>query len=196
MTKMNKLDQAFWENKYKNHQTGWDIGYVSTPIKEYVDQLENKDLKILIPGAGNAYEAEYVWQKGFKNVFVLDIARQPLSNLKSRINFPEDQVLNLDFFEFDDRFDLILEQTFFCALNPSLRIDYSKKMFNLLNDDGKLVGLLFDFELTEKGPPFGGDKQEYLGYFSDYFKIKTLARAYNSIKPRRDRELFFIFEKK
>jgi len=66
-------ENKYWSKRYEENQTGWDIGYPSTPIKTYVDQLENKDLKILIPGAGNAYEAEYLWQQGFKNVHVLDI---------------------------------------------------------------------------------------------------------------------------
>ena len=69
-------------------------------------------------------------------------------------------------------------------------------MFDLLNKNGKLIGLLFDFELTKEGPPFGGSEDEYTNYFVKLFYIKTLEKAYNSIKPRQDRELFFIFEKR
>ena len=193
---MTKLNKNFWENRYHENKTGWDIGYISTPIKTYIDQLTKKDLKILIPGAGNSYEAEYLWKKGFKNVFVIDIANQPLSNLKKRLpKFPDKQLINKDFFELKNSFDLIIEQTFFCALEPSLRKSYSNKMKELLKDNGKIVGLLFDFELTKEGPPFGGSKDEYLNLFSPLFKIKTLEKSYNSIKPREDRELFFIFEK-
>jgi hypothetical protein len=32
--------------------------------------------------------------------------------------------------------------------------------------------------------------------FENDFHIKTLETAYNSIKPRKENELFFIFEKK
>lgn len=193
---MKRLNKNFWEQRYRENKTGWDIGYISTPIKKYIDQLTNKDLKILIPGAGNSYEAEYLWEKGFKNVFVIDIAEQPLKNLKNRLpKFPDKQLINIDFFELKDSFDLILEQTFFCALDPSLRKKYSNKMNKLLKKNGKIVGLLFDFELTNEGPPFGGSKNEYFNLFSTLFKIKTLEKSYNSIKPREDRELFFIFEK-
>lgn len=197
MTSMNKLNKDFWEERYRNNKTGWNIGYISTPIKDYIDQLTDKNLKILIPGAGNSYEAEYLWVNGFKNVYVVDIAEQPLINLKKRVtNFPNNQLIYNDFFEIKETFDLIIEQTFFCALNPGLRQNYAIKMAKLLKPKGKLVGLLFDFELTEEGPPFGGSKSEYLIYFSEFFKIKTFERSYNSIKPRQDRELFFIFEKK
>lgn len=195
--KMNKFDKSFWEHKYELNKTGWNIGYISTPIKEYIDQLTDKNLKILIPGAGNSYEAEYLWNKGFKNVFVVDIAEQPLINLKKRVlDFPNEQLLYSDFFDINNEFDLIIEQTFFCAIHPDLREKYASKTFDLLNKQGKLIGLLFDFELTEDGPPFGGSKNEYLNYFTKYYNVKTLERSYNSIKPRQDKELFFIFEKK
>lgn len=193
---MNKFDKNFWEERYRNNKTGWNIGYISTPIKTYIDQLTNKDIKILIPGAGNSYEAEYLWNNGFKNTFVVDIAKQPLINLKNRVpDFPENQLIHEDFFNVTDDFDLIIEQTFFCALDPILRKNYASKMYELLKENGKIAGLLFDFELTNDGPPFGGSKDEYLVYFSNLFNIIVLERAYNSIEPRMNRELFFIFEK-
>lgn len=194
---MMNLNKAFWDNKYTNEKLGWDIGYISTPLKSYIDQLADKNLKILIPGAGNGYEVEYLFNRGFTNIHVVDIARQPLVNLKNRIPlFPEDQLIHLNFFELrESNFDLILEQTFFCALDPGLREAYAIKMNDLLRENGKLSGLLFDFPLTGKGPPFGGNINEYKKLFIGHFKIKTLERAYNSIKPRNGNELFFIFEK-
>ncbi len=196
MMRMNNLNKEYWDEKYAKNSTGWNIGYISTPIQNYIDQLTNKKIKILIPGAGNSYEAEYLWNKGFKNLFVLDIAKQPLKNLKKRVpDIPDSHLIHKDFFDVEDTFDLIIEQTFFCALNPTLRQDYAIKMLNLLSKKGKLVGLFFDFELTEVGPPFGGNKEEYLKYFHEFFNIRILERAYNSIKPRMNRELFFIFEK-
>ena len=144
---MNKLDKSFWEKRYQNNQTGWDVGYIATPLKDYIDQLTNKEIKILIPGAGNSHEAEYLWNNGFKNIYVLDIAEHPLMNFKNRIpDFPESRLIHDDFFEIQNTFDLIVEHTFFCALNPDLREKYASKMHDLLNSNGKLIGLLFDFE--------------------------------------------------
>ena len=57
----NKFDTTFWEAKYTHKLTRWDIGYISTPLKLYFDQLTNKNISILIPGAGNGYEAEYLF---------------------------------------------------------------------------------------------------------------------------------------
>ena len=192
-----RFDKIYWESKYNTEATGWDIGYAATPLKDYFNQLTNKELKILIPGGGNCYEAEYLFEQGFENIFVIDIVEQPLKNLKARFpNFPDHQLIHDDFFNHQGKYDLIVEQTFFCALDPVLRQKYVDKMAGLLAEKGKLAGLLFDFELTEDGPPFGGSIDEYLQQFSEKFNIKKLERCYNSILPRAGRELFFIFEKK
>lgn len=190
------LNKAYWQKRYQENEIGWDVGGVTTPIKGFIDQLIDKDLKILIPGAGNAYEAEYLWKCGFKNIFVLDIVEEPLRNLKSRISdFPDEQLILGDFFDLKDSFDLILEQTFFCALKPSLRDAYAMQMSLLLKSNGNLVGVLFDFPLTEQGPPFGGDYETYFSLFNPIFAIKKLEACYNSIKPRAGKEFFILLEK-
>ena len=190
------MNKDFWEDRYQNNQTGWDVGKITTPLKEYIDQIENKELKILIPGAGNGYEFDYLIEKGFRNIVIVDLAKQPLENIKKRNPEFENNLIQGNFFDLELTFDLVLEQTFFCALSPELRTNYVTKMHSLLSTKGKISGLLFDFPLTEVGPPFGGSEKEYVSLFSDKFSIKTLKKAHNSIKPRKDKELFFIFEKK
>ena len=114
MSDMTDLSEAFWNEKYESNNTGWDIGSVSNPLKAYIDQLTNTNLKILIPGAGNAYEAEYLWHNGFKNVFVIDLSEKALQNLNQRIpDFPKAQMIQGNFFDLKMSFDLILEQTFY-----------------------------------------------------------------------------------
>lgn len=186
----------YWEKRYQRGEIDWDVGTITTPLKEYIDQLADKNLKILIPGAGNGYEFDYLIAKGFQNVFVIDIAKTPLNNIKKRQPKFATHLIHADFFTLENTFDLILEQTFFCALSPELRPQYVEKMATLLQPKGKLVGLLFNFPLTSAGPPFGGSKEEYRSLFATKFEIKILEQAYNSIKPRKNRELFFIFEVK
>jgi thiopurine S-methyltransferase len=190
----------FWGSRYDKGTTGWDIGYASPPITDYLDQIADKSLRILIPGAGNAYEAEYAWKLGFTNVFVLDVAAQPLKAFAQRVpDFPQDQLLQGDFFEHIGQYDLILEQTFFCSFPPlpETRSSYAEKQHSLLAPGGKLVGLWFNIPLTgdmEKRP-FGGTQAEYQGYFAPYFEIESFASATNSIAPRMGSELFGIFRK-
>lgn len=191
-----KYDKIYWDEQYKKGHTGWDIGYVCTPIKEYIDQLTDKSLKILIPGAGNAYEADYLLKKGFTNVYVLDFADEPIQNLLNRIpEFPESNLIKQDFFDHEGQYDLILEYTFFSSLHPTTRSEYVKKTFELLKYKGKLTGILFAIDFGKSIPPFGGNEKIYRELFNPKFTIKKIATSYNSIKPRANNELFIIFEK-
>jgi hypothetical protein len=188
-----ELNKDTWNNRYLTNDIGWDIGYVSTPIKEYIDQLEDKSIRILIPGCGNSYEAEYLHKNGFTNVFVIDLAQEALNNLQARIpDFPSNHMICGNFFEHEGKYDLILEQTFFCAINPSLREEYVARMKKLIDIDGKLVGLLFNDKLFSDRPPYGGKKSDYINLFSKYFNKVSMEKAYNSVAPRKDRELFIV----
>ena len=184
------LSEQFWNEHYLLTNTGWDIGHISTPLKEYFDQLESKEIRILIPGCGNAYEAEYLFKQGFKNVFIIDIAEEPIRLFKKRVpEFPDDHIIQGDLFTHVGEYDLIVEQTFFCAIDPSFRSRYAKKMSELLSSKGKLVGLLFAVHF-ENNPPFGGDLEEYNDVFKPYFRKIRIYPCYNSIEPRKDKELF------
>ena len=189
--------QQYWENRYQAHQTTWDAGGVTTPLRTYIDQLTDRAAKILIPGAGNGYEAEYLFTKGFTQVWVVDIAAAPLQNLATRCpDFPAVHLLHGDFFALDQTFDLILEQTFFCSFEPVHRPAYARTCARLLRPGGGLVGVLFDRPFTHEGPPFGGSREEYHPYFAPYFDFRHWATCYNSIPPRAGRELFMRLSKK
>lgn len=190
------LSEEFWDTRYKNKDTGWDLGEVSPPLKAYFDQLTNKNLKILIPGGGNSYEAEYLHQLGFKKVHVVDLSQTALNNISKRIPlFPTKHLIRKSFFHLEGAYDLIIEQTFFCAINPNLRPAYAAKASELLRTNGKIVGLLFDNPLNSDKPPFGGSKPEYMDYFKPYFDILIMDPTYNSMPSRKGEELFFKLRK-
>jgi thiopurine S-methyltransferase len=110
--------------------------------------------------------------------------------------FPKSNLILGDFFEHHSKYDLIIEQTFLCALDPSLSSNYVKHIAELLKPNGKLVGVLFTDPLNATKPPFGAKKEEYTALFEPYFKFKTFEVCNNSIKPREGRELFIQLIKK
>ena len=196
----NELEQ-YWSQRYIDQSTGWDLGAISEPLRHYIDQLEDKQVRILLPGAGNAYEAEYLHNAGFVNTYILDISEHPLRSFKERVpDFPSAHIVHGDFFELKDNFDLILEQTFFCSFPPvdNNRERYITKMHELLNPKGKLAGLWFNLpftgDLTKR--PFGCSKDEYLRLFSSHFNTKAFEEATNSVQDREGIEFFGIFERK
>lgn len=196
-TASEKFDDKYWNSRYETGQTGWDAGSVSTPIKEYIDQLNDRNLNILIPGCGNAYEAEYLLQKGFRNITLIDISEVLINKLKIKFESSDIKLIRSDFFEHTGRYDLILEQTFFCALDPVHRKNYAEKMKALLTNIGNLAGVLFYNDDTvskqnnqNEGPPFFGSTEEYKSLFAENFQIKIMEECYNSITPRKGKELF------
>jgi len=194
---MPDLSSEMWTLRYHNAQTGWDIGYASDPLKNYINTLTDKYLRILIPGGGSGYEAEHLWQNGFKNVHLLDFSQAPLQAFAQRnVDFPSPNLICGDFFLHNGTYDLIFEQTFFCAIDRSLRARYAEKMHQLLAPGGKLVGVLFNKEFEKDGPPFGGTEAEYRGYFEPYFHFHHFEDCYNSIAPRAGSEFFIELERK
>jgi methyl halide transferase len=166
------LSGEYWSKRFQNQDTPWDAGAPTPPLQDFIDGLTDKHLAILIPGCGHAYEAQYLLEKGFTNVTVLDIASEPLEVLRQKLEEKGLQnkinLVNEDFFAHTGQYDLILEQTFFCAL--------------------------FD-RFFEDGPPFGGSEDEYRIRFSPPFKIKTLEPCLNSHPKRAGTELFIEFRK-
>ncbi|HEX9513861.1 MAG TPA: methyltransferase [Puia sp.] len=198
----------YWDDRYLHQDTAWDMGEISPPLKAYFEQLSDKGISILIPGCGNSYEAAWLLKQGFTHITLIDISEWLVTKLREKFrdyaapspaaNAPlYSAPLNLiagDFFGLTGQYDLIIEQTFFCALDPSQRKEYVEKMGDLLHPGGKLAGLLFNREF-DGGPPFGGSGKEYRDLFEKRFSIRSLAPCYNSIKPRAGTELFLIAEK-
>lgn len=190
------LDENFWDAQWKSNTIGWDIGHVSPPITDLISNIHNKKASILIPGCGSAYEAEYLVEQGFENITLIDISESACNILKEKFNYkPQISVLHGDFFKLDHQFDIIIEQTFFCAILPQWRTKYLWKMHQLLKTDGLLMGLLFN-RTFEAGPPFGGNEEEYKNLFNSAFEIEKMEIAKNSIEPRKNSELQFVFKKK
>ena len=192
-----KHGKNYWENRYEDLSTGWDLGHPSLPLTTIIDTLLDKDIKILIPGAGNSYEAIYLIESGFTNVTVLDIASQPLESIKKQFELNNHiKTVQNDFFQHTGKYELILEQTFFCALEPRFRESYIEKCHDLLNENGHVKGVLFDFNSQRTEPPYTGNKEEYIKLFENKFDIIEMNRCQTSEDSRKGKELLINMKKK
>ena len=184
------LSAESWEERYRQGYTGWDLGRISGAMKVIIDRLAKKDARILVPGAGNGFEVAYLWEQGFRNTYLLDWAQSPLDNFAKKYpDFPKEQLLLQDFFDLRDQYDLILEQTFFCALHPSQREAYVKKMYELLKENGLLKGVLFSVPMYDKRPPYGGSISEYRVLFPPLLEIIRLEPCQFSEPDRMGKEV-------
>ena len=197
--KKNSLNNSFWNIRYQNNQTRWDLGEISNPIKIWFDNQENKKINILIPGAGKGHEVKYGFENGFGNIFYMDLSSCAADLFKEICPlFPKDQILTGDFFSLKKPlfFDVIIEQTFFCAIHPVLRPNYVEKTNEILKENGKIIGLLFNREFDTNGPPFGGTEKEYRGLFNSKFNFKKFENSLLSSLPRKEYEFWIELIKK
>lgn len=189
--------ESFWNTRWVSNETGWDMSQVSPPLKYFIDNIADKELRILIPGCGNAYEATYLLDNGFENVTLIDISSHLISSLRRRLAGGHIKIIHGNFFEHLGKYDLILEQTFFCAINPKLRGDYVKKAYELLSANGRIAGVMFNenFGFAEH-PPYLGSEKEYRNLFGHYFNTLKMEPCTISIQPRLGNELLVEFQKK
>ncbi|MDX1684706.1 MAG: hypothetical protein R3275_05670 [Saprospiraceae bacterium] len=185
----------FWESKWKENETPWDLGVSSPQLMDFcINNIENRTSKILIPGGGRAYELTTLHNAGFTNVWLCDWSKSAIEEAQ-KVNpaIPQDKFLVKDFFKLKMNFDYILEQTFFSAIPPSMREEYVEKTYKLLKErQGRIIALLFDIHFDHEGPPFGGSRKEYREIFSSRFTIERLEKAEKSVASRAGNECFLV----
>lgn len=189
---LNSDTSKYWEKRYRNKDTPWDLNEVHPALKELILPKIDRSDRILVPGAGFGHDAEWLWHEGFSNIYVCDWAPSALNQFKARLpQFPIEQLLLRDFFELNRAFDCIVEHTFFCALPPSRRQTYLETAGHLLERHcGRFLGILFGEELGRDNPPFGGREEEYEPLFQRQFNTVSLNEIDEQSSPRSVRELF------
>ena len=198
---LNTSMPEYWENSYQSGEMGWDLGK-PTPIFDNWIKTQKEPLSICILGAGNGWDALHFAEKGHE-VTAVDFAESAVLNMKMAAakRVLKLDVLHLDIFDLDKMFthsfDIVLEYTCFCAIDPDKRDNYIRIVNHILNQSGKFVGLLFpiDKELNDDGPPYGVDQDVTIKLFSKYFTLITKKIPTLSIERREGREIFVIFKK-
>ena len=201
---MNISDPEFWEEKYLLNETPWDTKTITPAIINAIDSSDNYKIGIL--GCGYSKDSILLAKKGH-SVYAIDFALKPIKYLneikkKEKIDtlFP----VKMDIFNLDKKylvfFDIIIEYTCFCAIDPNRREEYVESVSKILNKKGKLVALFFPTERKEadlkKGPPFCVDLEETLLMFKNNFNIIKIDNNPESIKPRKGFESLVMMDKK
>ena len=191
----------FWNQKYINNDDQWDIGSPTPIFIDWSKTLSNRK-KILIPGSGRGHDALYLGQKNH-DVYAIDFSCEAIKYLKlksKKLNIKVNAICE-DFFNLSNYYgtmDIILEYTFFCAINPKLRMKYIHETLKLLKDNGLFVGIFLplDKHLSEGGPPYGVNLDQTMDCFSEYYDIIECKKSELTIEPRFNNEVFTIMRKK
>ncbi len=193
---------TFWDNKYKTHESNWDMKSAN-PV--FIELLDNSDFlktgRTFIVSCDRGYDAVLTAKKDYAVTAIdfsstaIDFAKAQVNENTVKINF-----LNEDFFnlgkEYNGNFDLVYEYTTYCAFNPERRKEFAKKESSLLKKDVKLITVLFPVDDMEDGPPFRIEPIEFYKNFSQYLFLELSTKQINSVKPREGKEILQVYVKK
>jgi 2-polyprenyl-3-methyl-5-hydroxy-6-metoxy-1,4-benzoquinol methylase len=197
------LSPSDWNERYQRGDTPWDL---SGPTPEFQRLLDEGLLppkgKVLVPGGGRGHDAILFAERGFE-VDLVDFAPDALRAALEEASRHKAAVYAYcqNFFDLpslgyhQNSYDIVLEYTFFCAIDPAQRARYVKTVASLLKPKGWLVGLFFPLTIDKPGPPFQVSEAEVRELFGREFEL-TIEKPKKSVKPREGREFLGLFRKK
>ena len=188
-----------WQRHYEENDLGWDLGQVAPPFVKLWQEEKLPLGKVLVPGCGRGHEVVFMAENGF-DVTAIDFSSGAVTYLKNALKKRnlEGRILHQDFFSLDESHegvhDLVLEQTFFCAISPKQRRDYVLNVSRILKPGGILVGLFYHTD-EQGGPPYNTTREDIEMHFSKKFEIQELDKTSLSAEQRKDKEWLGILKK-
>jgi SAM-dependent methyltransferase len=188
-----------WQRHYEENDLGWDLGQVAPPFVKLWQEEKLPLGKVLVPGCGRGHEVVFLAENGF-DVTAIDFSSGAVTYLKNALKKRnlEGRILHQDFFSLDKShegvYDLVLEQTFFCAISPKQRRDYVLNVSRILKPGGILVGLFYHTD-EQGGPPYNTTREDIEMHFSKKFEIQELDKTSLSTEQRKDKEWLGILKK-
>lgn len=185
-----------WERAWEEGRTPWDAG-ASPPVLEAL--VRTGDLpsgRALVPGAGSGYDV-LTLAADDRRVVGLElspVAIERFESLRREAGVPADRarLTREDFFEWSptERFDLIWDYTFLCAIDPERRGDWAERMDELLAPGGELVTLIFPVHAgdPEQGPPYPLSPDLVRDLLEPRFEAAHLEPVQRSHPARQGRE--------
>lgn len=182
----------FWDQRYRNGITPWDAGQVPGALRRHMRDFP-PGARVLIPGCGSAYESYYLLENGF-DALAIDFSPPAVARAKSQVGRFADRVLEADFFafEFAERFDVMYERAFLCALPRKMWPAYAARSAELLKPGGIIAGFFF-FDVNPKGPPFGTSAQELEGLLGSRFECVQDEAVDDSLPVFQGRERWQVW---
>lgn len=190
----------YWNNIYNQPENpGWDLNQPAEAFKDMLPRIKLPKSRILVLGCGYGHDAALFAQAGhvvtavdFSNTAILE-AQKKYSHFQN-LNFERRDVFDLPH-EWNNCFDVVVEHTLFCAINPEKRPNLVRVWKRLLHEEGQLMGVFFTM-LKRYGPPYGATEQELRSLLMPHFQFLFWGRLRNSLPERLGKELFVLAKKR
>ncbi|KAF9426525.1 hypothetical protein BGZ94_006400 [Podila epigama] len=196
-----------WNELWSKSITPWDAGVPSPALIEVIEQKPIKDQipksgNVLVPGCGRGVDVFYL-SNPHRKVYGLDIspiAVQLCKDLQKEKGIPESQADFFvgDFFNFttpNEKYQLVYDYTFFCAIQPELRPAWARRMAEIISKDGILITLMFPIGTHTTGPPFAVSVDTYRGFLEPNFECLLIDDC-TSFEARAGKEKIGVWRRK
>ncbi|XP_072964228.1 probable thiol methyltransferase 2 [Typha angustifolia] len=186
-------DGEGWEKCWEKGLTPWDLGKPTPAVTHLVQSETLPKGRVLVPGCGTGYDVVTL-ASAERFVVGVDISEGAIMKAKKwSSSFPNANCLFLaaDFFSWNptELFDLIFDYTFFCAIDPSMRLDWAKKISDILKPDGELITLMYLVSDQEGGPPYNTAVADYKEVLEPMgFKVLSIEDNELAIEQRKGKE--------
>jgi hypothetical protein len=185
-----------WNQAYLERETPWNMNTINPLFEKHsLKLLKESGSEWLIPGAGHGHEITF-FESYSKKVTAFDLSPQAKKEFHDLYPQSSCEYKVEDFFQSSLKiFDVVVENYFFVALDPSLRQKTIQRIHSLLKNNGFYAGVFFT-RSSQEGPPFGLSEWELRAHIENLFEIKEWIRSPYSHPKRQDMELWVVLQKK
>lgn len=178
-----------WEQRYREGRARWDLGGPAPALVRAIQERPAPPaLRVLVPGAGFGHDA-LAWARAGHRVTSVDVAPSAVEGLRrmaARAGLGVDARL-ADLFAlppaWGSAFDLVWEQTCFCAIPVERRLDYVRALAEALVPGGTYLGLFWNHG-QPGGPPFDIAWPDVRGLFLGRFAEERVLAVPDSVPGR------------
>ena len=171
----------FWNQRYASGETPWTFQGIPATLRSFVRRTRTRGT-VLVPGCGTDHEVLHFFRTAGFEVTAIDFSTVAVGQIKKALGNFDGKIIRGDFFKFDlqNRFDLIYERTFLCALHPRRWPNYAKRVARLLRPRGRLVGIFF-YGTEPDPPPYPLSEARAAEIFSKYFRLIRDVKVSDSV---------------
>ena len=167
----------------------------------FVPELQKtKSARVLVPGCGRGYALETFSSTFFdsENIVGLEVsetARNACEAYQSE-NKSKAKCVVEDFFTHDDKYDVIYDCTFLCAIQPTQRHVWAEQMRNLTKKGSRVISLVFPLGDFKGGPPFALSPELVKSLLQNDFDVEELIQVPEDMWARGRPEYLYVFIRK